>query len=116
MDDEPMVALALSFLLEDLGFRSCTAASGPEAIAAARRAEKTVAVVDLNLGGGMDGIATAAELRQSFGIPCILASGAVTDDIEAHASAAGATLVLQKPFKAETLKAALDEAITVRGQ
>lgn len=113
VDDDPMIVRALSFLLEDLGFLSCTAASGAEAIATARDQSdgKTVAVIDLNLGAGMNGIETIGVLHHSLGIPCILTTGTSTDEVASLATVAGAVAVLQKPFTAETLKKALDRAV-----
>lgn len=113
VDDEPMVVRALSFLLEDLGFLFCTASNSLEAIAAAqsRRDGKTLAVIDLNLGDGMNGMETMSFLHDTFGIPGILTSGAVTEEVKTAALQAGAVSVLQKPFTAETLKEALGRVV-----
>ncbi|MFD1504664.1 response regulator transcription factor [Georgenia yuyongxinii] len=64
-DDETLIRDALAGLLgleEDLEIVA-TAASGPEAVAAARKHSPDVAVLDLQMPG-LDGIATAAQLTE----------------------------------------------------
>ncbi|NMR20402.1 response regulator transcription factor [Cellulomonas fimi] len=65
-DDETLIRDALAGLLglEDDLEVVATAASGPEAVAAGRKHSPDVAVLDLQMPGGLDGIETAQQLAQ----------------------------------------------------
>ncbi|MFC1433658.1 response regulator [Streptacidiphilus sp. N1-3] len=70
-DDEHLIRGALAALLsyEDDLLVVAEAATGPEAIAMARAHRPDVAVLDLQMPGGLDGVAVAAALR-SGPAPC----------------------------------------------
>ncbi|MEY9962670.1 two-component system response regulator DesR [Streptacidiphilus sp. MAP12-16] len=67
-DDEHLIRGAVAALLsyEDDLLVVAEAASGPEALAMARAHRPDVAVLDLQMPGGMDGVAVAAALRSEL--------------------------------------------------
>ena len=67
VEDEALIATNLEFLLEDNGFQVVGwATNAEEAIRAAEARTPSAAVVDIQLRGGDDGIALAAELHRRF--------------------------------------------------
>ena len=65
IEDEALIAVNLEFLLEDRGFQvTGWATNSAEAIQLAEASTPSAAVVDIQLRGGDDGIALAAELQR----------------------------------------------------
>lgn len=72
VDDEVLVARDLKQRLEDLGYEvSQIASSGKEAVEIASDAAVDLLLMDINLGGGIDGIETAAQVRKHKDIPVV---------------------------------------------
>ena len=63
VDDDPRNRLAMSALLEPLGFQLVLASSGEEAITLARSERFSVIMVDVRMPG-LDGFETVARLRE----------------------------------------------------
>ena len=74
LEDEPMIALDLSFGFEDQGAEVVTAASCKIAHLAIEEAMPDLAVLDVNLGGTETCEAVAATLREA-GVPFLVHSG-----------------------------------------
>lgn len=103
VDDEPLIAMMLEDILDDLG----CAVIGPaldvgEAEALAREAAIDAAILDVNLGDGTSH--SVAELLCERHIPFVVASG----DGEAN-TVPGAGGALNKPFWPVMVEAALIE-------
>ncbi len=81
VDDEPVQRESLAAWLAEDGYDAATAASGPEAIAAAKGREFDVAFIDLKMPPGMDGIETMREIRKlsPTTIPIIITAFATVD-------------------------------------
>jgi CheY-like chemotaxis protein len=73
-----------------------------EFIELAARERPHVALVDMRLADGSDGLAAAKEIRERFGIPVIAATGHLT---AVEAQAAG---LLSKPYSSAGLRAVLE--------
>lgn len=110
VEDEQLVALSLSCMIEDLEHEVCAVAdSGAKAIEAATRHQPSLALVDLRIKGSMDGIDTARTLL-AMGIPSIILSGDGNPDTLARARDAGAVAFVMKPYSLDELRAALGKA------
>jgi len=112
-EDEPLVALFLTDVVEEQGFTAIGQAATPaEAIAAAAETPPQIAIIDANLGAKGDGIALAAELQRAHGTCIIFLSGdaSLSDNPAAHALKPLA--ILQKPCPPGELEAALQAART----
>ena len=109
VEDEAIVALYLSDMLEDLSYDLCgMAASGAAALDIAARERPALALVDIGLQGGLDGIETACALRTRFAVSSLFMSGASDADTLERARAVGGRGFLSKPYAGADLKAALD--------
>jgi CheY-like chemotaxis protein len=72
VEDERIVAMDLQEELGRLGYDAyAVASSGEEAIARATERCPDIVLMDIRIEGPLDGIETAAILRERFGIPCI---------------------------------------------
>lgn len=111
VEDEQLVALSLSCMVEDLEHEVCAIAdSGAKAIEAATLHHPSLALVDLRIKGSMDGIDTARTLR-GMGIPSIILSGDCSPDTVARAKDAGVVDFVMKPYSLDNLRTALGKAV-----
>ncbi len=110
VDDHPIVRAGLrSLFLADSGVDVVgEAATGEEAIALARRLSPDVALCDLRLGGGIDGVETTRQLRGLGPAPAVVILTTFDRDAEIlGAVEAGAAGYLLKDAPAEEITAAI---------
>ena len=89
----------LAHILTLRGFEVLQAADGPEALALARGAKLAGAVLDLHLPG-LSGFAVCRALRnEQATLPVWITSGGCHPATLVRARAAGALLVVRKPFR-----------------
>jgi CheY-like chemotaxis protein len=107
VEDEPLVALELSTILVDAGLKvSGMAATAEEAMAAIAGTDADAVLLDGNLQGALvDDVAAALLARQ---IPFLVVSGYGRDHLPIGLEA---VTVIEKPFDAQTLLAALHRAL-----
>jgi two-component system nitrogen regulation response regulator NtrX len=115
VDDEANMRLMLEAVLADEGFETRGAAGGAEALAALRGFEPELALVDLVLGDGPDGIAVLEQLQaRQPDLVVIMMSGQATLGDAVRATKLGAFQFLAKPIGTEsviaTARAALELA------
>jgi len=108
VDDEPLVAAAVCDTLVELGFPvSGSASTGAEALWLAEEHRPDIAIVDVQLRGGMNGVELAQLLGERFGIDVIFLSG--LRDRDAISEAYGRPVrFLHKPFRPTDLLNALE--------
>ncbi len=108
VEDNPEVAEATTGLMQLMGYRTRTEASGEAALSALEEGLPfSLVISDVVMGGGMDGLALARRLRADRPeLPVVLVSG--------YAKAIGDVgpefPVLQKPFSLEELERAVGRA------
>jgi CheY-like chemotaxis protein len=112
VDDEALVAMLLTDMLEDMGLRVCdTAATAQEAIALAETHRPDVVLMDIRLQGAGDGIDAAVEIHRRQKTPIIFLTGSrdqeTLERIQRHHPAD----VLTKPIVSAQLKAAIDKVL-----
>jgi len=109
IEDEAMIGWMLESLLESMGFTSIAlAATGEEALEAARDIAPGLIVTDVNLGRGMDGIAASSAIQAQSGAAVILITGYGLD--EARSRSAGTipgAPILRKPVQVLDLRNAV---------
>ena len=112
VEDETVVAMLLEDMLEDLGHVVVgTAASHAAAIAAAVTSRPDLALMDINLGPGGDGIEVAVELRRRFNVPSVFVSAYLSlPDMKERAQAAQPLGFVPKPYTEREIEAALKQA------
>jgi len=117
MDDDELILLAGRRILSDAGYEVSIATQGDKAIeiaTAARREGKAIqlAILDLVLPGGLDGVATLLELRVlNPKILAIASSGYSNDPVLSNPSEYGFDEVLPKPYLPRALVRAARQAM-----
>jgi CheY-like chemotaxis protein len=106
VEDESMIRMLLDGMLSDIGY-TMTAEAGAldEAMALAKQEEFDVAILDVNLHN--EPITPVAEILTQRGLPFVFATGA---DLRGVPQAYRSHPTLQKPFRVEELKRALQVA------
>lgn len=110
VEDELMVAWSIESMLEDLGYEVVGVfANGEDAIAALHDVAVDLVCMDVNLGGGVDGIEAARRIRerQASAVLFITAYSDSATKARIHETAPDA-LVIGKP----TTQAKLEQAIS----
>src|SRR5690606_2393403 len=113
VEDEALISLHLQDVLRDLGHSvSGIAPSLRTALAVAAGTPSDLAIVDVGLvGDGGDGIDTAAALRDRYGIPSLLMTGASFEEFGDRISDADPVGLLTKPYTEEDIANALGGAL-----
>ena len=107
VDDEANMRLMLEAVLADEGFDVHQAGSGAEALSSIPRFEPELALVDLVLGDGPDGISLLEQLRARHpDLVVVMMSGQATLSDAVRATKLGAFQFLEKPVSQENVVAA----------
>ncbi|MEC5325736.1 response regulator [Aurantimonas sp. A3-2-R12] len=117
VDDEYFVAWHLEALLQDLEFNVCDIAGDCEsAVKSAIDFAPDLILMDVNLGGGPDGVETVRRIFQRRQVPVIFIT-AYTDEanLTRIRQAAPAAEILSKPVSPEVLQAAIGRALPSEG-
>ena len=104
VDDEPRIAEICRDYLERAGFKVFTAATGAEALAAARTQPPNLIVLDLGLPK-MDGLDVTRALRKYSNVPIIMLTARVDERDKLAGLDLGADDYLTKPFSPRELVA-----------
>jgi two-component system, response regulator PdtaR len=112
IEDEALVAMELSFVLEDLGYDVVgTAADASSARNIARETDVDLALVDIHLSDGPTGVELGRELGQDLGVSVLFMTanpGMVRNGV------AGTIGVLSKPTDERAVQKAVDYALRKR--
>jgi CheY-like chemotaxis protein len=116
VEDESVIAWALQSLVEDLGHEVLeAAASGEAAIAAAAEHQPELILMDINLGGGIDGIEAAGRIQAAGTVAVIFVSAYGDEGTKARiAECVPGAPLLTKPVSARAIRQAIDEAVGTR--
>jgi CheY-like chemotaxis protein len=115
VEDEAITALSIRFELERTGHEVCAFVStGEEAAEAFDRAAPDLVLMDIGLGGPMDGIAAASRIRERSDVPLIFISGYDDEPMRARANAFLPLEFFTKPLDFELLVETIDRAMEVR--
>lgn len=113
-EDDGAVAGVIAEQLRRGGYESVITHSGAQAIAAWQQRSFDVVITDLNMSNG-DGIALVESLRRSEAVPVIFVTG-FKARYEPRLRALGSVAVLEKPFDAEAIVAAVEQALDGKEQ
>jgi len=112
VEDQRLVAADLEDTLKRLGYDVVgSVGSGEEAIPKAIEVRPDLALMDIRLRGEMDGIQTAAAIRERMDIPVIYLTAYADEETVRRAMVTGPFGYLVKPFNERELRAAIDIAI-----
>lgn len=96
-EDEILVAMEMEDSLEASGHRVCgVAMTAPQAIDLAERHMPDLALVDVNLADGTNGLDAVKAIKERYAIPAIIVSGHANAQ---DAERAGAIGWIAKPFR-----------------
>lgn len=116
VEDESIVAMDISYQLQEMGYHVCAIAdNGEEAIALAGKHHPDVVLMDIIIKGTMDGIETARHIGHRYQIPIIFLtaySDVHTVDRAVQTAPYG---YLTKPFQANELRAVIEVALYKAG-
>ena len=118
LDDEADIRLVVQHALESHGFEVYCAETGEEAIEVYNKAEDfgkpfDLALLDLQIRGGLGGVDTLARLRQDHPkVRAVVTSGFVDDTVLSNYLEHGFLGVLAKPFRIDQLISVVSELAT----
>lgn len=115
VEDEMLLAMDLEDILTGVGHTVAGQASDMrQAVALAERvgAHVDVAIMDVNLARGSNGVETAAVLRQRWGIPSLFVSGNLDEKTRALALEWRPIGFVGKPYSEREVLAALAKVTT----
>jgi len=105
VEDQVLLAMALKDELEDSGYRVLELAiRHQEALGVARELKPDLALVNINLAAGDDGVALASDLK-AFGVPVLFISG---QEDRARLARDVAIASLAKPYSPSEMVNAVD--------
>jgi diguanylate cyclase (GGDEF)-like protein/PAS domain S-box-containing protein len=110
VDDEAVIAMFLERSLVRMGYRVSTAATAEEAFRKIVQAPPDVVLMDIQLGGGVDGIDAAMKIHAEFDLPVIYLSAYTYEATLLRARATNAAGFLVKPFREAELRTTLELA------
>jgi CheY-like chemotaxis protein len=112
VEDEALTVLALKHELADLGYDIAgDAGTAADALRAAEEHRADLVLMDIQLDGGVSGVAAAAAIRGHLGIPVVFLTAHASAGTVARAVESGAFGYLLKPYTASELKAAIEIAL-----
>ena len=113
VDDEKNYTLILSAVLEDAGFETLTANSGPESLNILSRSDVDLVLTDMKMPG-MDGIALLERIKkQDADLPVIMMTAHGTVEKAVEAMQKGAYTYILKPFDNEQLVLYVNKAVSM---
>lgn len=112
VEDDFLVGMEVEAGLEEAGYEVAgVAATAEEAVALAAARRPALVVMDIRLASDRDGIDAALEIFRTLGIRSLFASAHVDAQVRARAEAARPLGWVAKPYRVETLLAAVAEAL-----
>jgi CheY-like chemotaxis protein len=112
VEDEALTVLALKRDLAELGYEVAgDASTAAGALRAAEDNRADLVLMDIQLEGGVSGVAAAAAIRGQLDIPVVFLTAHAAAETLARAVESGAFGYLLKPYTAAELKAAIDIAM-----
>ncbi len=104
VEDEPILLETLEYNLSRQGYKVCTAADGPTALAVARRERPDLILLDVMLPG-IDGLEVCRILRQEMNVPILMLTARVDEVDKVVGLEVGADDYMTKPFSMRELLA-----------
>jgi CheY-like chemotaxis protein len=110
VEDEPLIALDLQYVVEQLGHRVETVArTQVEAVRVALKSRPDLILADVQLADGSSGLAAANEILQQIEAPIIFVTAYPERLLTGHA--AEPAFLITKPFNPDAVKSAIGQAL-----
>jgi len=107
VEDEALVAEDLKRCVIRLGWGAVVVNSGEEALELVKTSQPDMALMDIRLDGGMDGLQTASLLRTQWNIPIVYITAYGSQEMIHRAEATEPYGYIVKPFREVQLQATL---------
>ena len=111
VDDEPQIRRVLRATLSAEGYTIVEARDGDAALAEFRRERPDLVLLDMNLPGLVDGLATCRDIRAGSNVPIIMLTVRSSEKDKVRSLDAGADDYVTKPFSMEELLARIRAAL-----
>ena len=112
VEDEAILAMSIKRVLANLGYHVFRPVStGEEAVQKAKQEKPDLVILDVLLGGKMDGFEVANYLRSRYDISIIFMSGFQEEELSHKIKTMGSPILLVKPFDPDDLKLAIDQTL-----
>ncbi|MFH1249897.1 MAG: PAS domain S-box protein [bacterium] len=109
VEDEPEVGEVTKYILESRGYAVLSIVStGEEAIKIAGGMRPDLVLMDIELGGDIDGINAAEQIHDRFKVPVVYLTAYADEDKLQRAKVTEPYGYILKPFKAEELQAVIE--------
>ncbi len=109
VDDESLIAMALNDQLEHLGHEVvATASTAQEAIDLAAEHQPDLILMDVHLGGGIDGLEAAQRINAARETPVVVLTGFPDKELVERGRSCGVVAHLLKPIDIDDLRLAID--------
>lgn len=116
VEDESVVSMDLEASLTRLGYRvTGSATSGQEALIEIEKNRPDLVLMDIQLHGDMDGLATAELIHRQFEIPVVFVTANANDEVIARSKQSASYGFLNKPFRSGELNATIEIALHQHG-
>ncbi|MDP2307484.1 MAG: PAS domain S-box protein [Pseudomonadota bacterium] len=111
VEDERIVAKDIEKTLSEMGYPVAgIASSGEEAVVKALELHPSLVLMDINLGGGIDGIEAARRIQAAADVPVVFVTASCDAGTVARTQEAAPLGYLVKPFYEGSLRAVLESA------
>ncbi len=110
-DDERLILATLGLGLRDAGYDVLEATSGEEAVELCEKENPDLAILDVNMPPGINGITAAREIREKTSVPVIFLSAYGDDKIVQQAVEEGALGYLVKPVDVPKITPSIEAAL-----
>jgi DNA-binding response OmpR family regulator len=113
VDDDEDFLQTLSIRLRTAGYKAVVAADGMQAVMMAQRHNPDLVVLDMRMpgGGGVNVMDKLGRSTKTMNIPIIIVTAYDDEATRKQVMGMGAVNYLGKPFEAEVLLAAIEEAL-----
>jgi CheY-like chemotaxis protein len=112
LEDEKIIALDIARIIEEMGHQLCgMAADRDEAVQLALQTQPALVLADVQLRGGDSGIDAVRDILARIEAPVIFVTG--YPERLLTGSKVEPTFVVAKPFRPQTLKTAIAQALSV---
>ena len=112
VEDEALTVLALKHELIELGYEIAgDASTAADALRAAEANRADLVLMDIQLDGGISGVAAAAAIRGHLDVPIVFLTAHASAETVARAVESGAFGYLLKPYTVRELKAVIEIAL-----
>jgi DNA-binding NtrC family response regulator len=110
IEDEPLIALELKQILQEVGHRVIAIArTRADALVAVKRSKPGLVIADIRLADGSSGLDAVNEMLGSFAVPVVFVTA--FPNRLATGNGPEPTFLIPKPFRADAVKAVVSQVL-----